>query len=263
VARYQGWARRYRYVLKLDIRQYFPSIDHGILKAKLRARIKDAPVLDLLDRLIDTSPPGPAALRYFSGDDLLTPLERPTGIPIGNLTSQFFANLYLDDFDHWVKETLRAPAYLRYVDDMALCADDKGQLADWREAIRERLAAERLTLHPHKAHIYLTRQGLNLLGYLVFPDFRLLRNDNGHRFRRRLAGFARAYAAGRLDWPDFDPSVQAWIGHAAHADTRGLREAVFAGVGFTRGWEEGPHATTTSDWGHWERRDPLRGRGVA
>jgi hypothetical protein len=173
-------------------------------------------------------------------------------VPAGGLRSAY---------RYWLTATPAppGPAALRYVDDMALCADDKGQLADWREAIRERLAAERLTLHPHKAHIYLTRQGLNLLGYLVFPDFRLLRNDNGHRFRRRLAGFARAYAAGRLDWPDFDPSVQAWIGHAAHADTRGLRESLFAGVGFTRASEEASHATTASDLGNWGLRDVLRG----
>jgi hypothetical protein len=235
VARYQGWARRYPYALKLDVRQYFPSMDHAVLKAKLRARIKDARVLDLLDRIIDTSPPGEADLAYFPGDDLLTPLERPRGIPIGNLTSQFFANLYLDDFDHWVKETLRAPAYLRYVDDMVLLDDDKGRLGEWREAIRERLAVERLRLHPRKAHIHLTRLGLNLLGYLVFPDFRRLRNDNGHRFHRRLRGFARAFQAGRLDWADFDPSVQAWLGHARHADTHGLCRTLFAGVSFRRG----------------------------
>ena len=144
VDRYQAWAPQYRYVLKLDIRRYFPSIDHRILKEKLRARIKDHQMLGLLDRIIDGSPESPANPGWFPGDDLLTPLERRCGIPIGNLTSQFFANLYLDDFDHWVKEVLRAPAYLRYVDDMVLLDNDKRRLADWRDAIHERLAQERL-----------------------------------------------------------------------------------------------------------------------
>jgi hypothetical protein len=100
VDRYQAWARTYRYVLKMDIQQYFPSIDHALLKNKLRRRITDARVLDLLNRIISSSPQSAIALQYFAGDDLLSPLDRLTGIPIGNLTSQFFANLYLDDFDH-------------------------------------------------------------------------------------------------------------------------------------------------------------------
>ena len=104
VDRYQGWARRNAYALKMDVARYFPSIDHEILKEKLRRRIKDARVLALLDRIIDTSPPVEEPPVYFPGDDLLTPLERRRGIPIGNLTSQFLANLYLDDLDHYVKQ---------------------------------------------------------------------------------------------------------------------------------------------------------------
>jgi len=87
VDRYQGWARRYPYVLKLDVARYFPSIDHALLKAKLADRIKDPRVLDLLGRIIDTSPPTDEPPLWFPGDDLLAPLERAHGIPIGNLTS--------------------------------------------------------------------------------------------------------------------------------------------------------------------------------
>ncbi len=235
VKRYQGWARRYRYALKMDVARYFPSIDHVILKAKLGRRIKDREVLALLERIIDTSPASNDAPSYFPGDDLLTPLERRRGIPIGNLTSQFFANLYLDDLDHYLKEALGVGAYLRYVDDMVALGDDKVWLGEVREAVRERLARDRLRLHPRKAEITRTRDGLDLLGYRVYPDFRLLRNDNGHRFARKLRGFARAYAAGRMRWPDFDPSVQSWIGHALHADTEGLRRRIFSATIFSRG----------------------------
>jgi len=119
VNRYQAYAQRYAYVLKLDIRQYFPSIDHRLLKETLLRRIKDPDVLALLGAIIDGGPPAsPEGDFLFPGDDLFTPLERRRGILIGNLTSQFFANLYLDDFDHWLKESLRTPAYLRYVDDL-------------------------------------------------------------------------------------------------------------------------------------------------
>jgi hypothetical protein len=235
VDRYQGWSRRHAYALKMDVARYFPSIDREILKEKLRRRIKDARVLALLDRIIDTSPPVDEPPVYFPGDDLLTPLERRHGIPIGNLTSQFLANLYLDDLDHFVKEDLKVGAYLRYVDDMVALDDDKGRLAEVRAAVKDRLAEDRLRLHPRKAHISPTRDGLDLLGYLVFPNHRRLRNDNGHRFGRRLRGFARAYARGLISFADIDPSVQSWIGHARHADTLGLRRAILSRIVFRRG----------------------------
>jgi RNA-directed DNA polymerase len=235
VDRYQAWAQTYRYVLKMDVRQYFPSIDHDLLKGKLRRRIKDRLILDLLDRIIDGSPNGNAEPYYFPGDDLFTPLERRVGIPIGNLTSQFFANLYLDDLDHYIKQRLRIRPYLRYVDDMVLLDDDKKRLADIREMIREWLAQERLQLHPNKAHISPARDGLNLLGYFVYPRRRLLRNDNGHRFARKFRYLAKAYAAGHVQWSEISPRVQSWIGHAKHADTDRLRRKIFSQAVFRRG----------------------------
>ena len=237
VDRYQHWSRRHAYALKVDIARYFPSIDHDILKDKLRRYLKDARVLRLLDRIIDGSPPFPetGSPDYFPGDDLFSPLDRLRGIPIGNLTSQFLANLYLDGFDHFVKEELRVRPYLRYVDDMVLLDDDKCRLAEARQAIAERLGRDRLRLHPCKAHIVPVGCGLDFLGYTVFPHHRRLRNDNGWRFVRQYRGYARAWAEGRLDWDDFAPSVQSWIGHAAHADTWGLRERIFSEIVFSRG----------------------------
>ncbi len=242
VARYQGWARRYSYALKVDVARYFPSIDHDVLKTMLRRRIRDKQIIQLLDILIDTSPNNPAPVEYFPGDDLFTPLTRRTGIPIGNLTSQFFANLYLDDFDHYMKQRLGLRAYLRYVDDGIVLGDDKARLAEVREQIREQWAAVRLRAHPTKAHITRVRQGLDVLGYRVFPDFRLLRNDNGFRFRRRASSFAAAYERGEMSFADFDPSIQSWIGHAGQADTRGLRRALLGGIVFRRGAGHGAAA---------------------
>ena len=237
VDRYQHWSRQYPYVLKMDIEQYFPSIDHDLLKMKLRVYLKDKQVLALLDTIIDRTPAavGRSDCRHFVGDDLLTPLERTTGLPIGNLTSQFFANLYLDDIDHFIKETLRAPAYLRYVDDLVILGRDKHWLHEVRDSIRERLAAVRLRLHPRKAHIYHTARGIDLFGYHVFPHKRRLRNDNGHRFRRRLQKMARLYSEGTLDLADINPRVYSWIGHAIHGDTEGLRKTLFAATVFQRG----------------------------
>lgn len=235
VNRYQAWAQSYRYVLKMDVRQYFPSIDHALLKEKLRRRLNDHRVLALLDQIIDGSPTLVSEACYFSGDDLFTPLSRRVGIPIGNLTSQFFANLYLDDLDHYIKQVLKVRPYLRYVDDMVVLGHDKAQLADIRAAVRDRLAVDRLRLHPHKAHITRVADGLNLLGYVVFPTQRRLRNDNGHRFARKLRRMARAFGAGRLEWATAVASTQSWIGHARHAETEGLRRVIFSQAVFTRG----------------------------
>lgn len=178
---------------------------------------------------------GRTDLCYFPGDDLLTPTERTTGLPIGNLTSQFFANLYLDRVDHFIKEQLRVPAYLRYVDDLVIPGRDKGLLHDTREIVREQLVQERLRLHPRKAHIYHTAHGVDLFGYQVFPHKRRLRSDNGHAFHRRLRRMALQYHLGSMDWGEIHPRVRSWIGHAMHGDTAGLRKTMFASTVFTRG----------------------------
>ncbi len=234
VTRYQQWAKQYRYALKMDIRQYFPSVDHALLKAKLARHIKDRRALELFARIIDGAQEAKKPPVWFPGDNLFTPLERRAGLPIGNLTSQFLANLYLDDLDQFIKCQLRIPAYLRYVDDFIVLGNDKTELAELRETIREFLLKERLRLHPCKAHIVPVWRGLDVLGYRVFPGIRRLRNANGHRFVRKLRRFARGYAAGRLAWADFDPSVQSWLGHAQHADTENLRETIFSAIVFRR-----------------------------
>jgi retron-type reverse transcriptase len=237
VNRYQQWSKHYPYVLKMDIEQYFPSIDHDVLKAKLRTYIKDRYLLALLDKIIDTAPAatGRTDAYYFPGDDLLTPTERTTGLPIGNLTSQFFANLYLDSVDHFIKQQLHVRAYLRYVDDLVILGRDKVLLHEIREAIRERLAQDRVRLHPRKAHIYHTARGIDLFGYQVFPHKRKLRNDNGHAFHRRLRQMALHYHEGSLNWQEIHPRVRSWIGHAIHGETEGLRKTLFACTVFSRG----------------------------
>ena len=234
VNRYQAYAQYFTYALKLDIRQYFPSINHQILKQQLQKRIKDRAVLNLLELIIDAAPPSSAAFELFPGDDLVSACEHRRGIPIGNLTSQFFANLYLDDFDHWLKEVLRVPAYLRYVDDMILLDNDKNKLWEYCEQINQQLLTLRLRLHPHKQQIFRTSEWVDVLGYRISRTRRLLRNDNGYRFQRKLKRLAKGYAHHRLHWSAINPCVQSWIGHARHAETKSLRQQLFYSVIFQR-----------------------------
>lgn len=235
VKRYQEWSKTHAYALKLDISRYFPSIDHIILKQQLSQRIKDQNVLWLFNTIIDNVPEFPKEnLQYFPGDDLLTPIERVTGLPIGNLTSQFLANLYLDDLDHMIKHKLGVKHYIRYVDDLVLLSRSKEKLHLWKNCIEADLRKVRLCLHPLKANVFQTRLGVDVLGYHVFPDYKKLRNDNGFRFTRRLRFFAKAYANNIMDWTDFNPSVQSWIGHAKQADTFGLRKTIFDSTVFVR-----------------------------
>ena len=226
VEEFQRHARRYPYVLKCDIAKYFPSIDHALLFDLLARKLKDQEVLWLIRTIIEASNEQESVCRHFEGDDLFTPLTRRKGIPIGNLTSQFFANVYLDGFDHFLKEELRCRAYLRYCDDFVVFGDDKAGLWAIKEAMGEYLARLRLTLHPRKCHVLPTRNGVDFLGYRVWPTHRRLRATTAKRCIRRLRGKARHCLEGTLPAERFLQSLASWLGLALHADTYGLRRAV-------------------------------------
>ena len=230
VARYERFRDRFGHVLRCDIYRYFPSVDHAILKSDLRRRIGCPDTLWLLDRIIDGSNPQEPVHIHYPGDDLFTPYERRRGLPIGNLTSQFFANVYLDGLDHFCKEVLRAKGYLRYVDDFALFHDDAAVLWEWRERIGDYLAGRRLSLHPRKTLIAPTGEPARFLGFDLLPDGgRRLPEDNVRRFRNRLRGLRDRWRAGTIDLRDVERRVGAWIAHAEHADTWRLRQAIFRG----------------------------------
>lgn len=222
---FTAYARRYKYVLRLDIVQHFPSIDHVILRHELARVIPDPAVLWLCDQILAS---GRGILSeqyqmvYFPGDDLLAPL-RPRGLPIGNLTSQFWSNVYLNPFDWFVTRELRCPAYLRYVDDFALFSDSKRQLWGWKQRIIDRLARLRLTIHPGPAQVTPTAHGSPWLGWQVFPDHRRLKPENVRKFRHKLARLQDDLNHGRIPIEKMHASVQGWVNHARYGDTWGLR----------------------------------------
>jgi len=234
LAAFTRWARASRYVLKLDVHKFFPSIDHQILKQTIRRAIKDRDVLCLCDRIIDGSNHQEPVGLHFPGDDLLSPANRRRGIPIGNLTSQFFANVYLDPLDHFIKERLGIRRYLRYVDDLACFGEDKQQLRDWRAAISGFLMGLRLRLNEGKSRIRRVKEGIEFLGFVVLPDRLRLNSRNTGRMRRRIRLLLRRYAQGSIAWNDVYASLQAWNAHAAHGDTWNLRGDVYGRAVFSR-----------------------------
>ena len=232
--RYTNFARSSNYVLQCDIQKYFPSIDHEILKSLIRRKIKCQDTLWLIDSIIDNSNEQFPVLEHFPGDDLLVPLERKRGLPIGNLTSQFFANVYLNGFDHFIKEQLKATKYLRYVDDFALFSDDQQFLTNARFAIEEYLATLRVKIHPIKSQLFETKQGANWLGFRILPDRIRVRTENLRRAKRRYKKLQANYAQGKIEWKQVSASLTSWSAHLAHGDTWQLRQKIFDSLVFAR-----------------------------
>jgi retron-type reverse transcriptase len=238
VGRYREFARKNRYVLKCDIRRYFQSIDHQILRDILARKIRCKHTLWLVDEIVSSKVDN-SMVHYFSADDLFTPFSRKRALPIGNLTSQFFANLYLDGFDHFVKEHLRCRFYIRYVDDFVVLDNSKERLRGIKKEMERYLDGLRLRLHRNKCRVYRVADGVTFLGYRIFPTHCMLKKANVLRIRRRLRGFQVQYAAGQIDLAKIRQSVQSWIGHASHADTYRLRRRLLGGAVFQRGEARG------------------------
>jgi retron-type reverse transcriptase len=234
VRRCQLYARRFPWVLKADVRKFFPSLDHTVLKAALAGKVKDPDVLRLAGLVIDHANPQEEVQDWFPGDDLFAPARRRRGLPIGNQTSQFFANVYLDPFDHFVKDRLRVGGYVRYVDDFLAFGDNPRQLAEVRHRVSAFLEGLRLRLHPAKTVISPTRQGIRFLGYRVWGSHLGLVKENVWRFRRRLRRLQRLYAQRQIGLDEARRRIVSWIGHARQADTWRLRSRLFAEHPFRR-----------------------------
>jgi hypothetical protein len=228
----QRWLGQYRYVLQCDVKQFFPSIDHHLLQRTLNRRIQDGAIRRLI-ALILASGNGVLGeaydMVYFAGDELFAS-NRPRGLPIGNLTSQFWANCYMNEFDHFVLRCLGCPAYQRYVDDVLLFGDNADQLWQWRDAIRERLAGLRLTLHENKALVRPTSEGVRFLGFQLFATHRRLAPRKGLQYRRKLRALLAGYRSGAVDQATVDRSVRGWVNHVRYGDTWGLRKSILQEV---------------------------------
>jgi retron-type reverse transcriptase len=226
IGAFEHYRDRHAFVLRCDIFRFFPSIDHAILKRDFRRRIACARTLALMDVIVDGSNAQEPVNLHFPGDDLFAPYDRRRGLPIGNLTSQFSANVYLDHLDHFCTEVLGAP-YLRYVDDFALFHNDPAVLEHWRQRISRFLEGRRLKLHARKSFVAPTSEPAEFLGYVLHAGGkRALPEANVQAFKGRLKGMIRAVNAGALGVENARARMDSWAAHADHAHTRALKRAI-------------------------------------
>ena len=258
INRAQQFARRFKYVLICDVRQFFPSIDHEILlhviasvlceaipntnRRLLRAgsRYKQeghllystiSPRNDIIELIQKILQSGSGVLQeeydmvYFANDTLFA-INRPRGLPIGNLTSQFWANCYLNPFDHFIKRNLRCKGYVRYVDDFLLFSNNKKELILWREKIIRELCKYRLTLHENKCQSRPVTEGIPFLGFIIFPNHKLLKQQKGIAFQRKYKILKKEFQLRKIPFEKITASIQGWVNHVRYANTWGLRISI-------------------------------------
>jgi hypothetical protein len=176
-------------------------------------RIKDRNVIWLVRRILEN---------HKAGGGMLG-----TGMPLGNLTSQFFANVYLNELDYFMKHELKAKHYIRYVDDFVVLHKDRKVLERWGKEIDAFLRGRlRVELHPEKTQIVSLRCGITLLGFRIFPKYRLLKKSNARRIWGRLDRFKEKCDAGEMGRKDVVRSLDGWLAYAKFANSYKLRKRV-------------------------------------
>ncbi len=187
------------WVLKCDIRKFFATIDHAVLKKILARHIVDADILWCLGRVIDS---------------FHTEKKTGKGLPLGNLASQLLVNIYMNTFDHWMKREQKARYYIRYADDFLVLSTDRGWLVRLEREIgrylKEHLALE---LHPDKVSIRTSSSGVDFLGWVHFPHHRVLRTTTKWRMLRRVA-----------ERSDNEATLQSYRGLLSHGNAYNLRQ---------------------------------------
>ncbi len=195
------------YVLKADIYHYFASIDHDIAKQLLARRISCQKTLQLLSDIIDSSP--------------------GKGIPLGNLTSQLVANIYLHELDWFAKHVLHIRYYIRYMDDFVITHHDKKQLQIWRQAIEGFLWRELRLKTNNKTQVFpvgYRGRALDFLGYRIYTTHRLLRKNSIKRIKAKLKQYRQSLTKGRLSLTQIRVRLQSWLGHCRHCHSYLLRK---------------------------------------
>ena len=198
------------YVLKADIKHYFATIDHEVLINILRKKINDKDFIDLIK----------IVLNNFKTN------KKGRGLPLGNYTSQFFANVYLNHLDYFVKHKLKAKYYIRYVDDFVILHKDKKILEDYLDKITKYIKFLKLELHPDKTEIHALRNGITFLGYRIFYHYKLLRKRNINYFNKRLAEKIELYRCGEISDEKLKGFLDGWNGYSKFANTHNFTKKI-------------------------------------
>lgn len=205
------WKYEEPYIVKIDVRKFFYSINRDILKTIYRKKIPESEqdFLRILDMIVDSSPEG------------------EKGLPLGNVTSQDFANIYLNEIDQFCKRYLGLKWYVRYMDDICIIVKD-------RETARDVLAKIRTYVKDHldlelneKTHIYPLAQGINTLGFRIHTTHLEVRNSSKAAMKRRIKKIDEKVQSGRLTKKQAQQSVNAWLGHARHSNSYNLAKKIF------------------------------------
>lgn len=216
------------YVCQLDVSKYYPSINHDKLMELIARKVKDKRLLDLLQIIVDSTDSGTEHDALFPSDSYYHTKGR-RGIPIGNLTSQLFANIYLHEVDMFAKQTLKAKYYVRYMDDILLFHEDKAQLRRWQKQMTEFLYEELyLTVHPYKVRVYPAKHGVSFVGYTIYPHYMKLRGSTVRRFKRRYYRQLRHMVEERIPPSSVQESLTAWKAHATFARSDALIKSLEA-----------------------------------
>ena len=208
------------YVLHVDISKYYASINHGELKRILRKKLTDPVLLNTLDTIIDYYQSGSDHDHLFAPD---APYHTrgPRGVPIGNLTSQIFGNVYLHEADVYIKRTLKVKRYIRYMDDMLLVHDNKAQLHQWKEQITAFLRDELcLTVHPRKTRLFPAHRGVEFVGYVIWRHKIRVRSSSLKLIKKRWRRMLKQYQKGYLTKEDLRTVFYSWVAHTSHASPR-------------------------------------------
>lgn len=204
------WKYGTGWVVKLDVRKFFYSIDRNILKTILRKKIRDKDLLTLLDNIIDSSPEG------------------KIGIPLGNISSQDFANIYLNELDQYVKRYLGIKWYVRYMDDVVAVVKTKEKAVNLLKAMQNFLQTSLRLETNNKTKIFPLKQGVNAYGYKIHVTHKLVRNSSKKRMKRRIKAMSKKFATGLIAHADVKQAVNAWLGHARHSNSYNLSKRIFS-----------------------------------
>lgn len=196
------------YALKVDIKHYFEEVDHNVLINIIKGKIKDDKVIWLIKQILENY--------NFK--------KQGVGMPLGNLTSQFFANIYLNELDQFVKQILKIKYYIRYVDDFTILNTSKEKLTYYKNRINEFLKSMKLELHPDKSKIILLNKGIGLLGFRVFYHYRLLNKRNLRKMERKLITLRDKFIKGKINYDKVYATFEGWLAYAKHANTYKLRK---------------------------------------